>query len=199
MTQRPSTPGVVSLAPRRAAQLRGAELTAPWDATAPDAVPPGFRAIDRTAPLARLDLDGAGDDLQGWWMHTRAGIEVATQPDPGRARDARPHDRDPRDVRPGDVIELRLGMGPFRVCAPCRILEVFDEPDRRGLTYGTLPGHPESGIERFEVLRAADGSLRVRLSGFSRPGSPLVRVGAPVARIIQEHITRRYLRALDEL
>ncbi|MBK0331399.1 DUF1990 domain-containing protein [Brachybacterium sp. MASK1Z-5] len=188
MSRRPCRRGVVPLAPHRAAQLRNAEVTAPWDAAAPDVVPPGFRRIEHTAPLARRDLDGAVQDLLPWRMHTRAGLEVAV--DPGPDREGAAH--------PGDVIELRLGVGPLGVRAPCRVLQVFEEPDRRGLTYGTLPGHPEAGIERFEVVRAADGALRLRISGYSRPGSPLVRAGAPLARIVQERITRRYLRALDE-
>lgn len=193
MSRRARTRGVVPLAPRRASRLRDAEVTAPWDAASPGVVPPGFRGIGRSAPLVRRDLDGAGEDLLGWRMHTRAGLEVAVDPD---------HDRE-GTVHPGEVIELHLGvgrldLGPLGVRAPCRVLEVFEEPDRRGLTYGTLPGHPESGIERFEVLRAADGALRLRISGYSRPGSPLVRAGAPLARMVQERITRRYLRALDE-
>ncbi|MFE5774377.1 DUF1990 family protein [Brachybacterium sp. NPDC056505] len=188
MSRRARTRGVVPLSPRWASRLRDAEVTAPWDAASPGLVPPGFRGIERSAPLVRRDLDGAGEDLLGWRMHTRAGLEVAVVPGPAYAGHA----------HPGEVIALRLGVGRLRVCAPCRVLEVFEEPDRRGLTYGTLPGHPEAGIERFEVLRAADGALRLRISGYSRPGSPPVRVGAPVARIVQERITRRYLRALDE-
>lgn len=29
----------------------------------------------------------------------------------------------------------------------------IDEPDRQGFAYGTLPGHPESGIEQFTLTR----------------------------------------------
>jgi uncharacterized protein (UPF0548 family) len=199
MTPPARTHGPVPLPPRRAAQLHDAQLTAPWDPTAPDLVPPGYRRIEREAPLARRDLDATGEDLLGWRMHGRAGIEVAVESSSEPAPDARPGDPRTGRAHLGDVIELHLGVGPLGVSAPCRILEVIDEPDRRGLTYGTLPGHPESGIERFEVLRAADGALRMRVSGYSRPGSLLVRAGSPLARAVQERITRRYLRALDEL
>lgn len=204
MTRPARTHGPVPLPPRRAAQLHDAQLTAPWDPTAPDLVPPGYRRIEHEVPLVRRDLGGAGEDLLGWRMHGHAGIEVAVEASPEPVLDARPGDprpgrTHPGRAHPGDVIELHLGVGPLGVSAPCRVLEVFDEPDRRGLTYGTLPGHPESGIERFEVLRGADGALRMRVSGYSRPGSLLVRAGSPLARAVQERITRRYLRALDEL
>ncbi len=45
--------------------------------------------------------------------------------------------------------EVLVGFGPLR--APCRVVYVIDEPDRRGFAYGTLPGHPESGEELFAV------------------------------------------------
>ena len=37
--------------------------------------------------------------------------------------------------------EVIVHLGPVR--APCRVVYVVDEPDRRGFAYGTLPGHPE--------------------------------------------------------
>ena len=45
--------------------------------------------------------------------------------------------------------EVMVGLGPLR--APCRVVYVVDEPDRRGFAYGTLPGHPETGEELFAV------------------------------------------------
>ena len=48
-----------------------------------------------------------------------------------------------------------VGFGPLR--APCRVVYVIDEGDRRGFAYGTLPGHPESGEELFaRPLRPGD-------------------------------------------
>ncbi|MDT5191720.1 MAG: hypothetical protein QOI28_3971 [Mycobacterium sp.] len=35
--------------------------------------------------------------------------------------------------------EVLVGLGPLR--APCRVVYVVDDPDRRGFAYGTLPGH----------------------------------------------------------
>ena len=74
---------------------------------------------------------------------------------------------------------------------------MIDEPDRQGFTYGTLPGHPESGIEQFTVTRTATGLVRVHLDAVSRPATWYARLGAPVTRLAQEIATRRYLRALS--
>ena len=65
--------------------------------------------------------------------------------------------------------EVIVHLGPVR--APCRVVYVVDEPDRRGFAYGTLPGHAESGEERFvvrydpatdEVYAEVDGVLAAR-------------------------------------
>ena len=74
---------------------------------------------------------------------------------------------------------------------------MIDEPDRAGFAYGTLPGHPESGIEQFTVTRTATGLVRCHLDVVSRPAAWYARLGAPVSRLVQELITRRYLRALS--
>jgi uncharacterized protein (UPF0548 family) len=51
------------------------------------------------------------------------------------------------------VLILSLGVAAIRLRAPCRIVYVIDEPDRRGFAYGTLPGHPERGEEAFIISR----------------------------------------------
>ncbi|MGO1896783.1 MAG: DUF1990 family protein, partial [Brachybacterium sp.] len=45
--------------------------------------------------------------------------------------------------------------------------------------------------------RTATGLVRFHLDVVSRPAAWYARVGAPVSRLVQEHITRRYLRALS--
>ena len=65
--------------------------------------------------------------------------------------------------------EVIVHLGPVQ--APCRVVYVVDEPDRRGFAYGTLPGHAESGEELFlvrydpateDVFRGGDGVLPAR-------------------------------------
>jgi uncharacterized protein (UPF0548 family) len=79
--------------------------------------------------------------------------------------------------------------------APCRVVDVFAEPDRRGFAYVTLPGHPERGVEHFVVQRHEDGLVDLTVQAFAGPGMPLVRIGWPVGRTVQRFYTSRYLAA----
>jgi uncharacterized protein (UPF0548 family) len=76
------------------------------------------------------------------------------------------------------------------------VLRVIDEPDRAGFAYGTLPGHPEAGIEEFVLSRSPTGLVRLDIDAVSRPATWYARLGAPLTRLVQARITRRYLRAL---
>lgn len=81
--------------------------------------------------------------------------------------------------------------------APCRVVSVVSEPDRRGFAYGTLPGHPESGEELFSVrYDPADDTAYAQVREFSRPATRWIKAGGPVASSAQRLIARRYLRAV---
>jgi uncharacterized protein (UPF0548 family) len=91
-----------------------------------------------------------------------------------------------------DVI---VHLGPLR--APCRVVYVVDEPDRCGFAYGTLPGHPECGEERFAVrYEPATEEVFAEVVAFSRHATWWSRLGSPVTSMAQRVITERYLRAL---
>jgi uncharacterized protein (UPF0548 family) len=79
--------------------------------------------------------------------------------------------------------------------APVRIVYLIDEADRKGFAYGTLPGHPERGEESF-VLERQGAQTVIQITAFSSPAEFLVRLGQPLARVIQTATTRRYLKAL---
>lgn len=170
------------LDPARVDELRAAPLTyaRPGKTTA---APAGFSRFSRTVALRRTDLDGAAADLLGWRFHERAGLVVRAS---GPAAE-------------GAVVEMRLGAGPVAVRIPCRVVAVVDEPDRRGFSYGTLPGHPECGEEEFLLQRMPDGGLGFTVSAFSRPATLLARAGGPVTGLVQRVMTRRYLAAPDRL
>ena len=86
-------------------------------------------------------------------------------------------------------------LGPF--AAPCRVVYVVDEPNRRGFAYGSLPGHAVCGEEMFGVrYEPVDDSVHAEVVAFSRPATWWSRVGAPVASVLQRVITRRYLSAV---
>ena len=63
-------------------------------------------------------------------------------------------------VTAGTVVVVKIGF----LKAPCRVVYVVDEPHVRGFAYGTLPGHPESGEERFVVRHDPVTSRGVRRS-----------------------------------
>lgn len=86
-------------------------------------------------------------------------------------------------------------LGPIAV--PCRVVYVVDEPDRRGFAYGTLPGHPASGEERFAVhYDPAGDAVYAEIAVFSVPATWWSRLGAPIMRRVQRVITKRYLNAV---
>lgn len=76
-------------------------------------------------------------------------------------------------------------IGPFRLHAPARVVEVFDDGDRVGFTYGTLTGHPEAGEERFVVERRADGTMQLVIEHWSRPARWFTRLAGPIGRWMQ--------------
>jgi uncharacterized protein (UPF0548 family) len=97
-----------------------------------------------------------------------------------------------------DGAENRIGLriGPLRTWAPCRVVYVVDEPDRRGFAYGTLVGHPERGEESFIVSIDEAGTVTFEVTAFSRPARWFSRLGGPVTRLVQRHVTWKYLEAV---
>lgn len=86
-------------------------------------------------------------------------------------------------------------LGPF--LAPCRVVYVIDEPDRRGFAYGSLPGHAVRGEEMFAVrYDPSDDSVHAEVAAFSTPARWWSWLGRPVLRLSQDLITRRYLNAV---
>lgn len=144
--------------------------------------PTDFHRLHRSVWLRRRDLHVAARELLGGQMHSRSGMSVHLSDDPLRA---------------GSVVLLRLGPERLSLRIPCRVVEVIEEPHRRGFTYGTLPGHPEAGEERFLLEQHPDGRLSFTITACSRPATTLVRAAGPLNRLAQLAMTRRYLRAMD--
>lgn len=76
----------------------------------------------------------------------------------------------------------------------CRIVYVVDEDGpvcRFGLAYGTLPGHMETGEERFLVeWDRASGEVSYDILAFSRPRHILSRLAYPWTRYLQARFRR---------
>ncbi|WP_049581015.1 DUF1990 family protein, partial [Streptomyces sp. SBT349] len=120
-----------------------------------DLPPPGYRLMRLRKRVGRGDADlaAAGDAVVRWRMHRAAGLRV-------EAEEA--------EAAPGVAVRVGFGLGPLRLWAPCRVVWTVREDGRVGFGYGTLPGHPVRGEEAFLVERAADGTVWLTVTAFSR-------------------------------
>jgi uncharacterized protein (UPF0548 family) len=160
--------------------LRAATLTYSEVGATAGELPGGYHHVRKSAVIGsgRARFERAATEGLRWGMLRGAGLRVeATDP----------------QARVG--AEVLVHLGP--VVAPCRVVYVVDEPDRRGFAYGTLPGHAESGEELFLVrYDEGSGDVVAEVVAFSRHATWWSRLGAPVTALIQRIVTDRYLRAL---
>ncbi|QDT07057.1 hypothetical protein K227x_54820 [Rubripirellula lacrimiformis] len=89
-------------------------------------------------------------------------------------------------IREGEHIAICARVPGVWALAACRIIDVFDEDspssNRFGYSFGTLPGHPEQGEERFEILCGADNIVTYRITAFFRPNYLSARLAWPYFR-----------------
>jgi uncharacterized protein (UPF0548 family) len=80
----------------------------------------------------------------------------------------------------------------------CRIVYVVDEVERYAFAYGTLQEHSFRGEERFTVEwdRLSSDSVSYEVRSFSRASDIFVRVGYPVARLLQRRFARESFAAM---
>ena len=149
----------------------------------PDPFPAGFRSgrYETTLGAGRSTFERAVEGLRTWQAHRLRGLSIY----PARA---------PLEV--GATLLVCVGMG-LVMPAPCRVVKVFDEVDRWGFAYGTLPGHPEQGEEAFVVSLDPEGSVGFEIRAFSRPASRLVALSGPIGRSVQRRATDGYLASLS--
>ncbi|WP_159801822.1 DUF1990 family protein [Arthrobacter zhaoguopingii] len=156
--------------------------------------PEGYRVAVGAHPLEAGDpaaaFEALAEGILSWRLHRGAGLRVDTVA--------------PRAV-PGAEVSTALGVGPFRLPAPSTVLwsrEVLREGSgrpvpgqRAGFGYGTRRGHPVRGEEGFYAELTPDGKLVFRVSAYSVPASAIYRFGAPALRLVQRHVTARYVQA----
>ena len=123
----------------------------------------------------------AVEALKRWRVHEGSGLFVVAEGPP--AVDA--------------VVAMAAPMPIGFIDVVCRVVDVVDQPDCYGFTYGTLAAHPEQGEESFTVVRDAAGDVKFHVVAVSRPRHPLSRVFAPIARRLQRAATIRYLDAMQ--
>jgi uncharacterized protein (UPF0548 family) len=97
-------------------------------------------------------------------------------------------------IRAGEVVAVMgraLGLWWVNGCRIVYVVEETGPASRFGFAYGTLPGHAESGEERFliEWDRGDDG-VWYDIVAFSRPNHFLIRLGYPAVRRVQKRFGR---------
>jgi uncharacterized protein (UPF0548 family) len=143
-------------------------------------LPDGYGHVRQTKAIGRGRgrFEEAASAVMRWGMPRGAGLRVTASSEVAAVGS-----------------EVIVGMGPVQ--APCRVVYVIDEPDRRGFAYGTLPGHAESGEELFAVrYDPADGQVYAEVAAFSRHATWWSRLAGPVTSLLQRAVTRRYLNAV---
>lgn len=142
--------------------------------------PPGYRHLGFATQIGvgQQRFDAAADAVMHWGMQRGAGLRVKASSDV---------------VGVGEVVLVGLGF----LRAPCRVVYVIDEPEVRGFAYGTLPGHPESGEERFVVRHdPVTAAVFAEVSSFSRPVTWWAKAAGPVTTVAQRIIAKRYVHGL---
>ncbi|MGI5219677.1 DUF1990 family protein [Nocardia sp. CA-290969] len=148
------------------------------------ALPAGYHhvRVRRRLGHGRADFERFGDAVLAYRM--QRGLHLLADAQAPRAE-------------PGARVTVRLGFGRLGVLAPCRVVYVLDEEDRRGFAYGTLPGHPESGEELFAVeYDPATSAVYGVVTAFSRPAAWYTRLGGPIGRGVQRLAAEAYVAVL---
>ncbi len=142
--------------------------------------PPGYHHLGFATQVGagQQRFEQAADTLMHWGMQRSAGLRVNASSEVATV---------------GAVVLVGVGW----LQAPCRVVYVIDEPDVRGFAYGTLPGHPETGEERFAVRHdPLTAAVFAEVSAFSRPATWWSKAGGPVVTLGQRVIAKRYIRAV---
>ncbi|PPG29486.1 DUF1990 family protein [Pseudoclavibacter sp. RFBB5] len=146
-------------------------------------LPDGYHHVRESLVIGhgRDTFERAADDLLAGRAQSRAGASVELSEVP---------------LREGSRVVMRLQMGPLKFTIPCLVVWAERTSTSCGFAYGTLPGHPERGEERFVLDLADSGTVTFSIVAFSAPARWFTILGGPIARAVQTRMTRRYLRAL---
>ena len=145
-------------------------------------VPPGGYVVDRT----RIMLGNGEDTFESAklafrrWEHFRlVWVEASPTETP---------------IQKGEVVAVMGHVLGLWWLNACRIVYVVDDVGpitRFGFAYGTLPGHAESGEERFLIeWDRSDDSVWYDILAFSRPNYFMTKLGYPLVRCFQKKFAR---------
>lgn len=159
----------------------GDDLTyAPAGVSLTGPTPPMLRRHCWTTELPTGSFETAAAAISSWQTHRGSGLIVEAE----------------GEVARGVNVAMLAPLPRGWVDVTCRVVEIVDEPDRRGFAYGTLSIHPERGEESFVVTRDDDGAVSFEVVAVSAPVHPLARMGGPITDRLQGRAVRRYLTAM---
>ncbi len=105
--------------------------------------------------------------------------------------------RHPEEISEGSLFAPLVTHFGFVSVHPCRVIYTVREADCYGFGFGTLPGHAESGEERF-LIRLDGDVVHYEVQAFSRPVGALPRLGAPIVRCFQRRFQRETVQAMRD-
>lgn len=99
-------------------------------------------------------------------------------------------------LKEGEVVAVVFRLFGIWWRNSARIVYTFDEPNRYGFAYGTLPGHIEMGEEVFWIERNKEGEVSYHIKAFSKPRFWLAKLGYPIARLYQRKFVRESIASM---
>jgi len=103
-------------------------------------------------------------------------------------------------IEVGAIVAILTRHFGFWSLNACRVVYLIDEdgPTKKfGFAYGTLSSHVERGEERFTIeWHRDDDSVWYDILAFSRPNKLLVKLGLPLARMLQQRFAKDSLSAM---
>ncbi|MGQ0636200.1 MAG: DUF1990 family protein [Planctomycetaceae bacterium] len=98
------------------------------------------------------------------------------------------------------VVVRALGLWWLNAARITLVIDESGETRRFGFAYGTLPGHAESGEERFLIEWCGrDDSVWYDILAYSRPRHWLARLGYPLVRNLQARFARESAARMQRL
>jgi uncharacterized protein (UPF0548 family) len=160
--------------------------------TETNAPPPVGYVVDHTRSLlgqGSTTFERARAGLEGWRQFQLGWLEAFPSDTP---------------IRDGETVFILARVFGLWWTNAARIVYTIDEPGepvaRFGFAYGTLPGHVESGEERFllEWDRDTD-QVWFDILAFSRPRHFLTRIGRRQARVMQKRFGQQSSEAMQSI
>ena len=103
------------------------------------------------------------------------------------------------ELKEGQVVVILFRLFGIWWRNSAKIVYAFDEPNRFGFAYGTLPGHIEMGEEVFWIERDRVGVVSYHIKAFSTPRFWLARIAYPIARFFQRKFVKESKVTMQKL